>query len=51
MKDFEILLNLIDIAEHYLVGVTESDGEGIEPQLFVMDVDSGKTSTYVRVRF
>uniref|UniRef100_A0A1I7VHF9 peptidylamidoglycolate lyase n=1 Tax=Loa loa TaxID=7209 RepID=A0A1I7VHF9_LOALO len=33
---------------HYLVGVTESDGEGIEPQLFVMDMNNGKASTFVR---
>ncbi|KAK6105108.1 NHL repeat family protein [Brugia pahangi] len=34
--------------KHYLVGVTESDGEGIESQLFVMDMNNGKTKTFVR---
>uniref|UniRef100_A0A915PKR8 peptidylamidoglycolate lyase n=1 Tax=Setaria digitata TaxID=48799 RepID=A0A915PKR8_9BILA len=34
--------------KHYLVGVTESDGEGIEPQLFVMDMNNGKASSFVK---
>uniref|UniRef100_A0A183HK49 MMS1_N domain-containing protein n=1 Tax=Onchocerca flexuosa TaxID=387005 RepID=A0A183HK49_9BILA len=34
--------------QHYLVGVTESDGEGIEPQLFVMDMNNGKASTFIK---
>ncbi|KAL3997393.1 NHL repeat family protein [Acanthocheilonema viteae] len=34
--------------KHYLVGVTESDGEGIEPQLFVLDMNNGKASTFVK---
>lgn len=31
------------------MGVTESDAEGIEPQLFVMDMNNGKASTFVKV--
>ncbi|KAM3722349.1 putative peptidyl-alpha-hydroxyglycine alpha-amidating lyase pgal-1 [Dirofilaria immitis] len=33
---------------HYLVGATESDGEGIEPQLFVMDMNNGKANTFIK---
>ncbi|CAG9540361.1 unnamed protein product [Cercopithifilaria johnstoni] len=33
---------------HYLIGVTDSDGGSIEPQLFVMDMNSGKTDTFVK---
>ncbi|VDN08398.1 unnamed protein product [Thelazia callipaeda] len=34
--------------KHYLVGVTGSDSEGIEPQLFVMDMNSGKANSFVK---
>jgi peptidylamidoglycolate lyase len=35
--------------EHYLIGVTDSDSTGqIEPQLFVMDMDTGKASTFAK---
>jgi len=34
---------------HYLIGVTGSDLEGqIEPQLFAMDMDTGKASTFAK---
>uniref|UniRef100_F1L7K5 peptidylamidoglycolate lyase n=1 Tax=Ascaris suum TaxID=6253 RepID=F1L7K5_ASCSU len=33
---------------HYLVGVTGSDGDGIEPQVFVMDMNTGKANTFVK---
>ncbi|KHN79475.1 putative peptidyl-alpha-hydroxyglycine alpha-amidating lyase F21F3.1 [Toxocara canis] len=33
---------------HYLVGVTGSDGDGIEPQLFVMDMNTGKANTFIK---
>uniref|UniRef100_A0AC34GF16 Peptidylamidoglycolate lyase n=1 Tax=Panagrolaimus sp. ES5 TaxID=591445 RepID=A0AC34GF16_9BILA len=37
---------------HYLVGITGSseDSESIEPQVFVMDMDTGKAETYAKVR-
>ncbi|VDK86559.1 unnamed protein product [Litomosoides sigmodontis] len=34
--------------KHYLIGVTESDGEGIEPQLFVLDMNNGKAKTFIK---
>jgi DNA-binding beta-propeller fold protein YncE len=33
---------------HYLVGITGKDSEGIEPQIFVMDMDTGKADTYAK---
>ncbi|VDK87558.1 unnamed protein product [Onchocerca ochengi] len=34
--------------KHYLVGITGSDGEGIEPQLFVLDMNNGKANTFIK---
>ncbi|VDK70206.1 unnamed protein product [Anisakis simplex] len=31
-----------------MVGVTGSDGNGIESQLFVMDMNTGKASTFAK---
>ncbi|VDM43447.1 unnamed protein product [Toxocara canis] len=36
------------LSGHYLVGVTGSDGDGIEPQLFVMDMNTGKANTFIK---
>ena len=35
---------------HYLVGITGSDSEGLEPQIFVIDMDTGKADTFAKVR-
>jgi len=35
--------------EHHLVGVTDRDGSGqLEPQLFVMDMNTGKANTFAK---
>uniref|UniRef100_A0A7E4ZT84 peptidylamidoglycolate lyase n=1 Tax=Panagrellus redivivus TaxID=6233 RepID=A0A7E4ZT84_PANRE len=33
---------------HYLVGVTGADAEGLEPQMFMMDMDTGKAETFAK---
>jgi hypothetical protein len=38
-----------DYSEHYLVGITNRGSEQVEPQMFVMDINSGKANAFAKV--